>query len=69
MRQEVKNLCFSRICLESQTIEGDSPVDEKAETSGITFPSTTGHGKPCGNLARPWAKAKYLLVTDSELVP
>ena len=69
IRQEVTNLFPSRTCLENQTIAGDSPVDERMQTSVIPFPSTTGHGKPCGNLARPWAKAKYTLVTDSELVP
>jgi hypothetical protein len=67
--QEVTNSYLSRTCLEKQTIEGDSPVDEKIRTSVILFPSTTGHGKPCGNLARPWVKAKYILVTDSEQVP
>ena len=35
----------------------------------MTFPSTTGHGKPCGKLERPLSKAKYSLVTDSALVP
>ena len=31
--------------------------------------STTGHVKPCGKLGGPSSKAKYLLMTDSELVP
>jgi hypothetical protein len=29
----VKNLIFSRIFQESRTVEGDSPVDEKNQTS------------------------------------
>jgi hypothetical protein len=31
--------------------------------------STTGHVKPCGKLGGPSSKAKYHLMTDSELVP
>ena len=31
--------------------------------------STTGHEKPCGKLGGPPPKAKYYLVTDSEVVP
>lgn len=46
--------------LESTAIEGNSPVCEKVWTPGM-FPSTTGHEKPCGNLAGPPAKAKYSL--------
>ena len=47
---------------------GDSPVGENAKLpSGIL--STAGHEKPCGNLPGPSGKAKYLLATDSELVP
>jgi hypothetical protein len=38
-------------------------------TSLTKFPNTTGHEEPCGNLAGPPVKAKYSLVTDSELVP
>ena len=33
------------------------------------FPSIAGHVKSCENLPRPWGKAKYYLMTDSELVP
>jgi len=48
--------------------EGDSPVGENADLpSGIL--STAGHEKPCGNPPGPSGKAKYLLATDSELVP
>ena len=49
-------------------IEGESPVIEIQEgPSGI--PSTTGHVKSCGNPGGPSPKAKYKLLTDSELVP
>ena len=34
-----------------------------------SFPSRTGHEKPCLNLGRPFSKAKYYLMTDSESVP
>ena len=50
-------------------IEGESPVRETDESPWVNFPSTTGHVKPCGNLEGPSSKAKYYLVTDSELVP
>ena len=33
------------------------------------FPSTAEHVKFCRNLPRPWGKAKYYLMTDSEQVP
>ena len=32
------------------------------------FPSKSGHVKPGLNQPRPWGKAKYLAVTDSERV-
>jgi hypothetical protein len=54
--------------LESPAIDGDSPVDEGAESSrGI--PSSAGHVKPGVNLGGPSSKAKYYLPTDSEPVP
>ena len=55
--------------LERTTIVGESPVDKMRETSLGGDPSITGHEKPCENLGRPFPKAKYYLVTDSELVP
>ena len=67
--REVINRHHSRSVLESSTIEGDSPVGEMVVDFPMTFPSTTGHGKPCGKLGRPLSKAKYSLVTDSALVP
>ncbi len=39
------------------------------EKTPTLFPSTTEHVKLCGNLGGPPSKAKYSLVTDSELVP
>ena len=35
----------------------------------VLFLSNVGHVKPCMNLGRPLSKAKYVTVTDSELVP
>ena len=54
--------------MERQAKEGDSPVDE------IPVPrdrhlSTAGLVKSRWNLGGPSPKAKYYLVTDSELVP
>ena len=49
--------------------EGDSPVFENALIPSKWLLSTAGHEKPCGNLPGPSGKAKYLLATDSELVP
>ena len=58
----------SRNVLEKHTIEGESPVYErKVEISGIQ--SSTRHEKSCMNERGPSRKAKYYLVTDSELVP
>jgi hypothetical protein len=55
--------------LEGSTIEGESPVGKIHQTSWIDLPSTAGHVEPCGNPGGPSPKAKYYLVTDSELVP
>ena len=44
--------------LERATIEGDSPVSEKAK-SLLMFLSTTGHEESCGKLGGPPSKAKY----------
>ena len=54
--------------LESNTTVGDSPVTEIID-SPARYLSTTGHVKSCGNLGRPFSKAKYYSVTDSEQVP
>ena len=59
---------FSRNVLEKHTIDGESPVYErKVEISGIQ--SSTRHEKSRMNKRGPSRKAKYYLVTDSELVP
>ena len=41
------------------TIEGESPVGERLEASGVSL-STTGHEESCGKLGGPPSKAKYL---------
>jgi hypothetical protein len=58
----------SRAALGRPAKEGDSPVDENQMDCGWHL-STTGHEKPCWKLGRPFPKAKYYLVTDSEPVP
>lgn len=58
----------NRKLLESDAIEGDSPVWViNVMDSGIL--SRAGHVKPCLNSAGPSAKAKYSWETDSEPVP
>ena len=58
----------NRNVLEKHTIDGESPVYErKVEVSG--FQSSTRHEKSRMNERGPSRKAKYYLVTDSELVP
>ena len=48
--------------------DGDSPVNETPK--GLSwYPSTAGHVQSGGNLGRPFSKAKYYSLTDSELVP
>ena len=54
--------------MEMPTIDGDSPVCEILNHPRV-FLSTTRHVKSSGNLGGPSPKAKYYLVTDSELVP
>ena len=59
---------FRRNVLEKHTKDGESPVYErKVEISGIQ--SSTRHEKSRMNKRGPSRKAKYYLVTDSELVP
>ena len=58
----------NRTVLEKQAIEGESPVCErKVRASGIQ--SSTRHEESRMNKRGPSRKAKYYLVTDSELVP
>ena len=68
MAREVTKLTFSQIVLERRTKESDSLVGEKCKSSWLGVPSTMEHVEFCGNLSRPLDKAKYLPVTDSELV-
>eukprot|EP01023_Acetabularia_acetabulum_P019978 TRINITY_DN2028_c0_g1_i3.p3 TRINITY_DN2028_c0_g1~~TRINITY_DN2028_c0_g1_i3.p3 ORF type:complete len:110 (-),score=18.64 TRINITY_DN2028_c0_g1_i3:522-851(-) len=49
-------------------IAGDSPVSESQNDPRST-PSRAGHVEPRLKLGGPPSKAKYSLVTDSELVP
>ena len=51
------------------TKEGESLVDEMMMAVTIVLPSITEHVEFRENLPRPWGKAKYYLMTDSEQVP
>ena len=42
---------------------------QKRKLHRIILPSIAEHVKFCENLPRPWGKAKYYLMTDSEPVP
>ena len=53
----------------SGATEGDSPVGERSADLLGMFPSNAGHVEPRVNQGGPSPKAKYYLVTDSELVP
>ena len=54
--------------MEKQTVEGDSPVYEMIHQPS-RFRSTVGHVESRGKMGGPSSKAKYYLMTDSELVP
>ena len=54
--------------LESSAIVGDSPLTENPNLS-TSIPIRTVHVKRRLNLGGPPSKAKYYLMTDSELVP
>ena len=55
--------------MERRAIEGDSPVDESNFTLLAIFLEYHWEREPSGKQAGLSAKAKYYLVTDSELVP
>ena len=57
-----------RRSLERTAEEGDSPVFE-IERGSRSIPSTAGHVQSRGKQGGPPSKAKYVLATDSELVP
>ena len=59
----------SRSRVEPRTTEGNRPVGENALTCRLMFLSKTAPVKRGLNLGGPPSKAKYYLVTDSELVP
>ena len=59
----------SRSRVEPRTTEGNRPVGESALTCRSKFLSRTAAVKRGLNLGGPPSKAKYSLVTDSELVP
>ena len=54
--------------MERHTVEGKSPVAEKARPPR-RIPSSAGHEESRMNLPGPSGKAKYFLATDSEAVP
>ena len=58
----------NRNVLGKHTKESESLVSEMIIRAS-RIQSTTGHVKSCWKQAGPPAKAKYYLVTDSELVP
>ena len=68
---QILRYCFyiSKIALERAAIESDSLVNKKIALIRFALPSITEHVKFRENLPRPWGKAKYYLMTDSELVP
>ena len=58
----------NRNVLEKHTIEGESPVYEK-QTEVSRIQSSARHEKSRMKERGPSRKAKYYLMTDSELVP
>ena len=66
---QLQNLTLVERNWKVSTKDGDSPVDENERSACFRHPSTAGHEKSCGKLGGPPSKAKYSLVTDSELVP
>ena len=66
--REVKKTNLAKNTWKGVTREGDSPVGERGSPSWEGYPSNAGHVEPGVNLARPRAKAKYYLTTDSEKV-
>ena len=59
----------SRTVLERTAIESDSLVDEGLCKARLYIPSIMEHVEFRENQSRPWDKAKYYLMTDSEQVP
>ena len=65
----VTKLDASRSRVETRTTEGNRPVGENALICRLMFLSKTTPVKRGLNLGGPPSKAKYSLMTDSELVP
>ena len=61
-------LIWNGICLESHTVEGESPVRVSINNI-IGILSRSGHEKSWLKLPGPSGKAKYFWETDSEPVP
>ena len=55
--------------MEPRTTEGNRPVGESVLICRLMYLSRTAPVKRGLNLGGPPSKAKYYLVTDSELVP
>ncbi len=55
----------SGTCLESASVEGETPVRENPASPWMRIPSSSEPVKFAVNLAGPPAKPKYFLVTDS----
>ena len=64
----VKKYFSSRRDMERSATDGYSPVCER-KISPDWYLSRAGHVKSCLNPGGPPSKAKYELMTDSELVP
>ena len=64
----MKKYVIVELFMEKQAVEGDSPVYEIKYHSS-RFQSTVGHVESRGKMGGPSSKAKYYLMTDSELVP
>ena len=67
LQRVIKHRC-SRTRMERRAKEGDSPVGE-TPVPLVWFLSTAGLVKSRWKPGGPSPKAKYYLVTDSELVP
>jgi len=68
-REVKKFVLVSWMSLEGAGKEGDTPVSENQQNFLIVIPKYLRERKPWGKQALLWAKAKYYLLTDSELVP
>ena len=58
-RRAVRNLRFEPKSPGTARNIGESPVGEGAQAAWASYPSSTGHVKPCANPGGPSPKAKY----------